>query len=164
MSKPVSFFTSRRWSVRHLSLLLNSAAGWRRGTTIDSLRAAATAFLFGGTLVIVATVIIVVINVHLPRRRLVHWCGLRRWRTLFLFPWRCRHAWRGRLVDGLHGRQTLRCGRSRRVVCGLRWMVCRRWTLLVQSPHFRRATVGWCRHLHRLRGRTLHLDLVKPRT
>ena len=149
---------------RYLRLLLNSAARRCRRAAIHSLWAAATAFLFGRTLVIVTAVVIVVIDVHLARCRLVHWCGLRWWRTLFLLPWRCRHAWRRRLADGLHGRQTLRCGGSRRVVCGLRWMVCRRWTLLVQSPHFRRATVGWCRHLHRLRGRTLHLDLVKPRT
>jgi hypothetical protein len=149
---------------RYLSLLLNSAARRCRRAAVDSLGAAASAFLFGRTLVIVAAVVIVIIDVHLARCRLVHWCRLRRWRTLFLFPWRRRHAWRRRLADGLHGRQTLRCGGSRRVVCGLRWVVRRRWALLVHSPHLRRATIGWCRHLHRLRGRTLHLNLVKPRT
>lgn len=136
---------------RYLRLLLNSAARRCRRAAIHSLGAATTAFLFSRTLVIVAAVVIVVIDIHLPRCGLVHWCGLRWWRTLFLFPGRRRHAWRGRLADGLHGWQTLRCGRSRRVVCSLRWVVRRRRALLVQSPHLRRATIGWCGDLRRLR-------------
>lgn len=146
-----------------LSLLLNSAARWCGGTAIGRLWTAATAFLLCGTLVIVAAVIIVVVDLHLPRCRLVHWCLLgRRW-TLFLLSRRCRGTWRGRLVDGLHGRERLRRRRRGRVVGSLRRVVCRGWALFVHSPHLRRTAVGRGGHLERLRGLTLHLDFIKPR-
>jgi hypothetical protein len=106
-----------------LSLLLDGAARWCSRTTVHGLWAAATTFLFGRTLVIVATVVVVVVDFHLSRCRLVHWCGLRRRTTLFLFSWRCRHAWRRGLVDGLHRWQTLRRWRRRRVVCSLRRVI-----------------------------------------
>jgi hypothetical protein len=148
---------------RFLSLLLNSTARRCRRATVHSLRAAATAFLFGRTLVVVAAVIIVVIDLHLPRCRLVDWCGLGRRAALFLLSWRCRHAWRGRLADALHGRQTLRSGWCRWVVCSLGWVIRGGRALLIHSPHLRGTAIRRRRYLHWLRRRTLHLDLIKPR-
>lgn len=56
-------------SVESLRLLLNSAAG---RATVQGLGAVATAFLLGGSLVVVAAVVVVLVHVHLARGRLVH--------------------------------------------------------------------------------------------
>jgi hypothetical protein len=74
------------------------------------------------------------------------------------------HAWRRRLRDGLHGRQSCRRRRRRRVVCGFRWVVGGGWALLIHPSHLRGTAVGRSRHLEGLRRGALHLDFVESRT
>jgi hypothetical protein len=71
------------------------------------------------------------------------------------------HAWRRRLRDGLHGRQSCRRRRRRRVVCGFRWVVGGGWALLIHPSHLRGTAVGRSRHLEGLRRGALHLDFVQ---
>jgi hypothetical protein len=119
-----------------LSLLLDCAARRCTRPAVDGLGTAATALLFRRALVVVTAVIIVVVDLHLARCRLVHWCRLRRRCTLLFLSRGRGHAWWRRLRDGLHGRQSCRGGRRRRVVCGFRWVVGGGWALFVHPSHF----------------------------
>jgi hypothetical protein len=76
-----------------LSLLLDCAARRCTRPAVDGLGTATTALLFCGALVVITAVIVVVVNLHLARCRLIHWCRLRRRCALLFLPWSRRHAW-----------------------------------------------------------------------
>lgn len=121
-----------------LCLLLDSD-GCR--SAIHGPRTAPLAFLLRRRPV-VSAVVVILIDIHLPRRRLIDWRRLRwrRWRrTVFLLR-RRRHA-RGLMGDRLHGGQRRQMMRSfRRMVRGCRSHV-------LHAPHIRRAAVWRCTHL-----------------
>jgi hypothetical protein len=146
-----------------LSLLLDCAARRCTRPAVDGLGTATTALLFCGALVVITAVIVVVVNLHLARCRLIHWCRLRRRCALLFLPWSRRHAWWRRLGDGLHRRQSSRWRRRRRVVCGFRRVVGGGWALFVHPSHLRGTAIGRGRHLEGLRRGALHLNFVQSR-
>ena len=139
-----------------LHFLLNPAGRYWRGVRDTRVWAIPLALLLCRRPVI-ATVIVILVHIHLASRWFIHWSWLRwRWWCPLIFLRSCRGGGR-RLCDCMHWWQ------CRGMMGGFRWMVGRGRPLLVRSSKFRWAAIrrrpccfGW--------RSAMHLDIVQART